>query len=122
MENKIKDFTELNAWKEGHKLVLMIYKITDKFPSKEMFVLTSQLLRAVISITSNLAEGFGRRNLKEKIQFYFMAEASLTEAQNQLLIAKDVGYLEDEKFTEIWRQTVTVYKLISGLIRSLKKY
>lgn len=84
MEIKIKNFTELNAWKEGHELVLMIYKVTKEFPRKETFVLTSQILRAVISVTSNIAEGFGRHNLKEKIQFYFMAEASLAEVQNQL--------------------------------------
>ncbi|OGM05979.1 hypothetical protein A2125_02445 [Candidatus Woesebacteria bacterium GWB1_43_5] len=117
--SKIKNFTELNAWREGHKLVLMIYKITKDFPAKEQFVLTSQVVRAVISVTSNIAEGFGRRGLREKIQFYYLAQSSLTEVQNQLIISKDVEYLSRQKFEKVWDQTVVTHKLISGLIRSL---
>src|SRR3989344_446739 len=101
---KIKNFTDLNAWKEAHKLVLQIYSLVRKFPAKEQFVITSQLLRAVISITSNLAEGFGRRSLKEKIQFYYLAQSSLTEVQNQLIIARDVSYLEIVDFNQVWSQ------------------
>lgn len=121
MARKIKNFTELNAWKEGHKLVLSVYKATDSFPKKETYILVSQMLRSSISVTSNLAEGFGRRNLKEKIQFYSMAQASLTELQNQLLISKDVGYVSSKRFTDIWDQSVVVHKLITGLIKSLKR-
>ncbi len=120
MDGKIRNFTELNAWKEAHKLVLSIYKIVKRFPSKEQFVLTNQILRAVISITSNIAEGFGRQGLKEKIQFYYMAQASLTEVQNQLIIAKDVGYISGILFNKLFDQTVLIHKLIGGLIRSLK--
>jgi four helix bundle protein len=69
---KIKKFTDLLAWQEGHKLILLVYKLTKNFPKQEIFILVSQMLRASISITSNLAEGFGRRNLKEKIQFYYI--------------------------------------------------
>jgi len=65
-KNKIRSFTDLNAWREGHKLVLMIYKITDKFPQPEIFCLVVQMRRAVISITSNIAEGFSRQTSKEK--------------------------------------------------------
>jgi four helix bundle protein len=120
MAEKIRNFTELNTWKEGHKLVLLIYKIVSTFPSKEQFVLASQILRAVISITSNIAEGFGRQGIKEKIQFYYMAQASLTEVQNQLIIAKDVNYITDRTFQIIWEQSKLVQRLISGLIRSIK--
>lgn len=119
-KTKIESFTDLIAWQEGHKLVLLIYEAVRKFPPKEQFILISQILRAVISITSNIAEGFGRRSLKEKIQFYSMAQASLREVQNQLLIAKDIGYLAKERFERIWSQTVTVHKLLTGLIKSLK--
>lgn len=121
MVRKIRNFTELNAWKEAHKLVLSIYQIVKKFPNKEQFVLTSQLLRAVISVTSNIAEGFGRQGLKEKIQFYYLAQSSLTEVQNQLLIAKDIGYLPEKDFIKVWSQSIIVHKLIGGLIRSLKR-
>lgn len=122
MVDKIKNFTDLNTWKEAHKLVLQIYKITKFFPTTEKFALVDQILRAVVSITSNIAEGFGRQGLKEKIQFYYMAQASLAEVQNQLILAKDLGYLSKITFEQIWEQSVSVYKLISGLIRSIKNY
>lgn len=118
----IKSFTDLNAWKEAHKLVLMVYKLTKVFPPEEKFDLTSQIRRAVVSISSNIAEGFSRNSSKEKIQFYYTARGSLTEVQNQLLIAKDLGYLDNEKFKEVASQTVIVSKLINGLIKSLRKH
>jgi len=117
MPQKIKSFTDLNAWKEGHKLVLTIYKITDQFPQKEIFGLTSQMRRSVVSVTSNIAEGFGRATNKDKVQFYTIAHGSLTELQNQLLIARDIGYIEEGSFQQIADQTVVVSKLIVGLKR-----
>src|SRR3990167_241538 len=81
---KIQVFTDLNVWREAHKLVLEIYKLTQKFPEGEKFGLTIQLRRAAISITSNIAEGFSRKTDKEKIQFYRMSLGSLMEVQNQL--------------------------------------
>jgi four helix bundle protein len=122
MENKttIKSFTDLNTWKEGHKLVLLIYKATKSFPKSEKFDLTSQIRRAVVSITSNVAEGFSRNSAKEKVQFYYTALGSLTEVQNQLLIAKDLEYIKGAVFKEIAAQTIIVSKLINGLIKSIK--
>ena len=69
--NPIKDFTDLFSWKESHKLILMIYKMLKKFPKEENFALSDQMRRASVSITSNIAEGFGRQTIKEKIQFYY---------------------------------------------------
>src|SRR4030067_3416968 len=97
MDNKIKSFTDLGAWKESHKLVLMIYDISKNFPREEMFGLTIQIRRAAVSITSNIAEGFSRKTYKEKTQFYFMAIGSNTEIRNQLIIAKDLKYITPEK-------------------------
>lgn len=129
IKTRIKSFTDLFAWQEGHKLVLMVYsvrtryitrstaryKITDDFPKKELFGLTSQMRRAVVSVTSNIAEGFGRRSIHEKYQFYNIAHGSLIELQNQLLIARDVGYIGGGYFDEIAAQSVVVSKLIYGL-------
>lgn len=91
LTSKIKSFTDLNAWKEGHKLVLCIYKVTKDFPKEEQFGLINQI--------------------------YSMALGSLTEVQNQLLIAKDLGYILREDFQKIADTTVIVSKLINGLIK-----
>jgi four helix bundle protein len=121
MGEKIKTFTDLNAWKEARKLVLLVYKITNKFPTKEDFALTSQMRRAVVSVSSNIAEGFSRRGHKEKILFYSMSLGSVTELQNQLLIAKDVGYLGHSETRIVDEQLITVHKLVNGLIKGVAK-
>ena len=117
MNTKIISFTDLNAWKEGHKLVLSIYKITSSFPANEKFGLVSQMNRAAISITSNIAEGFTRIGVKDKINFYYIAKASLTELQNQLIICKDLILINSENFSQNWDQTIVVHKLITGIIK-----
>src|SRR3989344_2333440 len=114
---KIKSFTDLEAWKEGHKLVLLIYKITVNFPKDEMYGLISQMRRSAISITSNIAEGFSRHSFKEKVQFYSIALGSLTEAQNQLMIGRDIGYLSKDAYEKLAAQTIIVSKLCNGLIK-----
>ena len=120
--NKIQSFTDLLVWQESHKLVLMIYQATKNFPKEELFGLTSQLRRAAVSITSNIAEGFSRQGYKEKLQFYYMALGSLTESQNQLLIAKDLNYLEQIEFNKIAKQTISVHKLLNGLVVKTKTF
>lgn len=120
MEEKIKSFTDLYAWQAGHVVVLSIYKITKEFPKEEQFGLTNQIRRAAVSITSNIAEGFSRTSYKEKVQFYAIALGSLTEVQNQLLIAKDVQYVSKEEFATLLSETVKASKLINGLIKHSK--
>lgn len=119
---KIQSFTDLTAWQRGHELVLEIYKITKNFPREELYALVDQMRRCVISITSNIAEGFSRKSYKEKIQFYSIALGSTTELQNQLLVAKDVGYIAKEQFDSLAYLTVEVHKLINGLIKGARKY
>jgi len=116
-DEKIRTFTDLHTWQEAHKLVLMIYKITKEFPKEELFGLVSQMRRASVSITSNIAEGFSRQSYKEKVQFYCMAQGSNTEIQNQLLVAKDVSYISQESFKKIAGQSTIVHKLLNGLIK-----
>ena len=117
---KIKSFTDLNAWKESHKLVLMVYGVTKTFPREEIFALVSQMRRCAVSITSNIAEGFSRQSYKEKVQLYSISQGSVTELQSQLLIARDVGYTTKEKFKESAQQSVKVHKIINGLIKKSK--
>lgn len=116
----IKSFTDLNAWREAHVLAVSIYTVTKNFPSEEQFGLTNQIRRAAVSITSNIAEGFGRRSVKDRTYFYDMARASLAEVQSQLMIARDVGYIVREKFNELADQSVECHKVLTGLINATK--
>ena len=123
LKNKrIKSFTDLRVWQEAHKLVLLTYKITKEFSKEELFGLVGQMRRAVVSITSNIAEGFSRQSFKEKLRFYYMALGSLTELQNQLLIAKDLNYLNQKDFDKIVEQAINVHKLLNAFITKTKKF
>lgn len=121
MENKelikVDSFTKLVTWQEGHQLVLLVYKLVKKFPSDEHFALADQIRRAVVSITSNIAEGFSRGTYKDKAHFYYIALGSLTETQNQLIIAKDVGCISELDFKSTSEQLDFVNKLLRGLIK-----
>ena len=121
INNKIRSFTDLKTWQEGEKLVVMIYKTMKKFPKSELFGLISQMRRCAVSITSNIAEGFSRNSSKDKLQFYFISRGSVTELQSQLYVSKDIGYLEERDFQDLFSQTVLVNKLVNGLIKSLQK-
>lgn len=118
---KAKSFTDLIVWKKGHELLLEIYKITTRFPREELYNLTSQMRRAAVSITSNIAEGFVRQTLKEKAQFYYISMGSVTELQNQLLIAKDLQFMEKNDFQRLAHMTVEISKIITSLIKSLAR-
>jgi len=119
---KVRSFTDLIAWKEAHKLVISIYKMTEDFPRKECFGLTDQIRRAAVSISSNIAEGFSRKTGLEKKHFYYISIGSLTEVQNQLLIARDVNYLSKEKFRPLADLTLIVSRLINSLVKNIDKY
>ena len=116
--NKIQSFRDLSTWQEAYKLALEIYKVSKAFPREEFFGLVSQIRRAVISIASNIAEGFSRNSVKEKIQFYHIALGSLTEVRNQMDLSKGIGYLPEDDYSRLELQAVRVDKLIHGLLRS----
>lgn len=119
-KTKITTFTDLYAWKEGHKLVLMIYKSTGTFPSEERYGLTSQMRRSAVSVTSNIAEGFSRFTPADRVHFYVTAQGSLTELQNQLIIARDIAYMPADEFHSIATHGVIVHKLLTGLIKATR--
>ena len=118
MNAKIRHFSDLDAWKEGHKLVLSVYRLSKFFPREEMFGLVSQMRRAAVSITSNIAEGFSRKTAREKIQFYFLALGSVTELQNQCIIARDTGFIAKDNFQNLFEQLIRIHKIINGLVKS----
>ncbi len=98
-----------------------VYNFTKDFSKKETFGLTSQMQRCAVSVPSNIAEGFNRISKKEKIQFYSIALGSVSELQSQLFLARDSGYLSNDKHDSAADKTETVRKLITGMIKSIRK-
>jgi len=118
MPGDIRSFTDLEAWRVAHQLVLVTYEITKRFPKGEQFGIVSQMRRAALSVSSNIAEGFSRRTAIHKQQMYCIAEGSIIELQNQLLVARDIGYIDHVTFQRVAEQTVVVHKLVCGLMKS----
>jgi len=118
--SEIKKFTDLRVWVKSHRLVLNIYRITKNFPKEEIFGLVSQMRRCSISIISNIAEGFSRQSYKEKTYFYSISLGSVTELQSQLLVSKDINYLSEERFNELFEDSINIHKMLNGLIKGSK--
>lgn len=114
------DFKKLLVWEKAYQFALKIYKLTDTFPTKEQYRLTDQICRASLSIPSNIAEGKARQSLNEYIQFLYISRGSLEEVRCQLMFAKDLGYIPEEKYSECNKEAQTISKLLNGLIKSLK--
>jgi four helix bundle protein len=93
MEGKITSFTKLKAWQKAHALALLTYQATESFPKTEVFGLVNQMRRAVVSVESNIAEGFSRQTSTDKAHFYNIALGSCTETQSQLLCYRSEPYL-----------------------------
>jgi len=117
---KIKSFTDLQVWRDGHNFVLELYRVTQKFPSNEQFGLVNQIRRAGVSFTSNIAEGFSRFSYKEKAQFYSISLGSLTEVQSQLLIGRDLGFMEKDEFDRLAEKSLCLGKMTNGLIKKTR--
>src|SRR5690606_7428021 len=110
-----KNFTDVVAWQIAYKLAIAVYKVTADFPKQEQYGLTSQLRRAAVSVSSKIAEGFGRTVSKEKDQFYAIGRGSLTEVQNLILVAKGVGYLKEARYHQLEDLCTESIKVLSGL-------
>jgi four helix bundle protein len=113
------DTNKLIVWQKSHELVLKVYGITKNFPKDEMYGLTSQIRRAAVSIPSNIVEGKGRGSNKEYKRFLLIARGSLEETKYQLLLAKDLKYVGEEKYKEVLILAMDVGRLLAGLIKSL---
>lgn len=110
------DYKEFNVWKEAIKLVKITYEITAEFPKSEKYSLVSQLRRASVSIPSNIAEGSSRSSDKDYKRFVEIAIGSTLELETQLIISKELDFLDKE--SEVFKQLETVKKLLAGF----KKY
>ena len=114
-------FQKLKVWQEAKKLVVDVYHLLDSFPKFEKYALCDQIRRAIVSVPSNIAEGSGRRSLKEQIHFLEIAYGSLMETYNQLLIAIDLTYITEESVEAIKPSIDAVAKMVNGLCSSYEE-
>lgn len=118
-DDSMSDYQKLEAWQMAMDLVEEVYKRTRSFPKEELFGLTSQMRRAVVSMPSNIAEGASRAGSKEFLHFLHIARGSASELETQFLLAKRLGLLSETD--ELMASLTSVKRLINGLIRSLKE-
>jgi len=94
-------FEKLDVWQKSRELVKYIYKLTKKFPADEKYGLTSQIRRATISVSSNLAEGSSRKTAKDQAHFTTISYGSLMELLNQLILSSDLAYISNDELLQI---------------------
>jgi four helix bundle protein len=116
----IQSFEEIEAWQKARELTRMVYAISNKGAFAKDFSLRDQMRRAVVSIMSNIAEGFERGGSAEFIQFLSIAKGSAGEVESQLYIAFDQGYISKEEFDSIRELTSSTKRLIAGFMKYLK--
>ena len=112
----MKDFRGLKVWQKAHKLGLGAYDATSRFPRQEMFGLTSQIRRCSASIPSNIAEGCGRRGNAEFHRFLGIAMGSASELEYQLLLAHDLGFLEQVEYNHLDAAVTEVKRMLAALV------
>ena len=117
---KINHFTDIEAWKIARKLRVEVYGIVRKLPSEERFDLGSQMRKAGVSCTANIAEGYGRYHFQENIQFCRISRGPLYETQDHLITCLDNEYITKEKYDAVWATSEDGIRVLDGYIRYLK--
>jgi len=112
---------DLDVWKDSHKLVKEIYKVTAVFPKEEIYGLTSQVKRASISVPANIVEGFSRNTTKEYIHFLYNSRGSLEEMRYHILLAQELQFMSVEEHESLEGKAEKVSKMLNGLIASLER-
>ena len=120
MDKAVRSYQDLVAWQKSMDLVTEIYRVSHKFPREEIFALTSQLRRAAVSVPSNIAEGQAKSSRKEFLYFLGNAKGSLSELETQVLIARNLGYTENEDLDHLLSLSAEVGRILNGLIASLR--
>jgi four helix bundle protein len=115
---KLFSFEKLNVWQKSRQLAVEIYKVTKSFPEEERFGLVSQMRRSVVSISSNIAEGSGRYNPKDKARFTEIAFGSALELLNQSIISFDLEYLDKENYENTRKEISEITAMLDGLRKS----
>ncbi|QQS18499.1 four helix bundle protein [Candidatus Saccharibacteria bacterium] len=120
-KTKIRQFTDLEAWKSSRVLVKNVYRACYLYPKEEQYGLVSQMKRSSVSVASNIAEGFKRDTMKDKVHFYVMAHGSLIELQNQIILSLDLQFIDDRSYDDLMSLCERADKLLTGLIRASKE-
>jgi four helix bundle protein len=113
-------FRKILVWQKSISLVTKIYKTTSTFPKEEMFGLTSQIRRSSVSIPSNIAEGAGRESPKDFLRFLYISMGSIFEMQTQLEIAKNITYIKEEEFNNLYEDSREIERMLVSFIKKLK--
>ena len=116
----LKNYKELKVWQKSYQLCLEIYRITKDFPKVEQYGLSSQIRRAVISVPSNIAEGYGRKTTPDYLRSLYIAYGSCCELETQILLSGDLDYINDDDLKEILEKIGEVERMLKALIRSLE--
>ena len=116
----IRDFKDLLAWQFARTLRMKIYEVSSRFPKAETFALSSQIRRAAISVSANIAEGYGRFSYQENIRYCRQSPGSIYELRDHLTCALDAGYITQAEYQETETLALSVTKLINGYIRSTR--
>jgi four helix bundle protein len=111
----------LDVWRKSIDFVVAIYRLTDKFPNEEKFGLTSQLRRAAVSISANVAEGAAKTSTKDFRRYLSNSQGSTSEIETELLIARRLNYLDEEDFMILSKDLDDIGRMITGLSRSLRR-
>jgi four helix bundle protein len=117
----ITHFTDIEAWKLSRELRIAVYRIIKKLPIEEKYDLASQMRRAAVSCTANIAEGYGRFHFQENIQFCRVSRGSMYEIQDHLMTCLDNEYIAKEEHETVWDLSVNAIRVLDGYIRYLKK-
>ena len=116
----MKDFRSLKVWEKAHALTLAIYKVTEGFPKQEIYALTNQIQRAAVSIPANIAEGCGKDSDAELKRYFSIAMGSAGELEYLLLLAHDLGYLQENNYQSMQNDLVETRKMLNAFIQKLK--
>jgi four helix bundle protein len=116
----VQDFRKLLVWKKSHALTLETYRISRDFPREEMFGLTSQMRRCATSMPSNIAEGCGRGSDPDFARFLIMAMGSSSELEYQLLLSKDLGYVDTMLHQQTEDKVIEVKRMLASLIQKVQ--
>ena len=117
----LKNYKDLKVWQKSYQLCLEIYRITAKFPKDERYGLTSQIRRAVVSIPSNIAEGYGRKTTLDYVRMLYISYGSVCELETQVLLAGDLNFIEQGELGKLEKDIAEIERMLKALIKSLER-